>query len=269
MDDSVLRRCCKADIADLIPEREYRCQGCGDKVYKSRTRYENHLRLIHSVPIPEYRSFNCFHCPCGDCRHHQHRPGLSSFRQISQLRRHFEELHLTSSSRCSCWQGDSQRCSGQDDDSPVERSSCTKSSKSHLCGFCGKDFRSENALRRHKIRTDHRDQQENELCPKPPNARQQCAKCRRKFVRSHQCQELPCAYCGRVFYCKSALANHIRKTGHELPAGDLSFVDEMQQLISSIEDGKVRDPWLFKELSRLLPELQRLQDSDGVVGPFI
>lgn len=277
------RICTVVNRAELLPQREFRCKWCVEKVYKSRARYQGHLKHIHNIKTePGNSLFNCYHCPCGECRHHKHAPGVSGFRKMFQLRRHYQTHHLTKNYTCAFCQRDFElerdlfihRCcppntvAAEDREAP-EHVPHKEVPKSHT--KCEKEYSSQRALRQQLFRTKHKavDQQsvsqhdDKENKPKPSNGRQmqKCTQCKKKYILRHRCCEHPCHKCGRIFFCKSALEHHMKKSTHSLLVEDKLFVDEVLQLIGRIEDGTIGDPPLLKELAALLPVLQEIQET--------
>ncbi|KAH8258869.1 hypothetical protein KR038_011112 [Drosophila bunnanda] len=238
--------CTVASRAELMPQREFLCHLCFGKVYKSRARYQGHMKSIHNITTePENHLFNCYHCPCSDCRYHKHAPGVITFRDISQLRRHYQRHHMANNFSCP-----------QDRASP-EDVVHKKGPKTHR----EKKKSSQSALRlsRNKPEANQEDDKENK--PRPnEREKKKCPQCKKKYIVRHRCCEHPCQKCGRVFYCKSALELHLKKSTHSLRMEDNIFVDEILQLLSRIEDGTLRDPPLLKAFAEILPVINKIQE---------
>ncbi|KAH8286280.1 hypothetical protein KR054_005894 [Drosophila jambulina] len=273
------RSCTVANRADLLPQREFPCQWCFGKVYKSRARYHGHLKRIHHITNePDNGFFNCYHCPCSDCRYHKHAPGLVAFREIAQLRRHYQRHHMEKNVICAVCQREfklerelflhvcrwpntvtaeyEDRASLEHVQHQVDPKTHTGSKNSLLSAL---------HLFRNKPETvdKHHSNQESDKENKPwPNGRQmqKCAQCKKKYIARHRCSEHPCPKCGRVFFCKSALELHFRKSAHSLRVEDKIFVDEVLQLLISIEDGTLRDPPLLNAFAEILPVLEKIQE---------
>ncbi|KAH8322227.1 hypothetical protein KR059_008467 [Drosophila kikkawai] len=272
------RSCTVANRADLLPFREFRCQWCFGKVYKNRSRYQAHLKSVHHISSePDKSSFNCYHCPCSDCRYHQHTPGAIAFRELAQLRSHYQRSHLSKNFICTVC----QRKFGLERElflhicrRPNTVTAKQRAIPEHVPHqevpkrHDGKEYSSPSALRLYRnitkaVDQEHANQEDAKENKPSPNGRQmqKCTQCKRKYIVRHRCSEHPCPKCGRVFYCKSALELHIKRSTHSLRVEDKIFVDEVLQLLSSIEDGTICDPPLLKELAEMLPVLKEIQES--------
>ncbi|XP_020815976.1 zinc finger protein 11 [Drosophila serrata] len=219
------KRCTVVSHTELMPQREFHCQLCFGKVYKIRARYKGHLKRIHHITTePDNRLFNCYHCPCSECRFHKHAPGVIAFCEISQLRRHYQRHHMDQNTICP-----------KDRASPKEPEAVDQQ------------------------HANHEDDKENKSRPIERQMKK-CPECKKKYFFRHRCFKHPCQKCGRVFYCKSALEFHMKKSTHSLRVEDKIFVDEILQLLSSIEDGTVRDPPLLKAFAEILPVLKKIQE---------
>ncbi|XP_017093193.2 zinc finger protein 59 [Drosophila bipectinata] len=293
MDTRTAKTCIVVGLGDLVSQQEFRCQWCDKKVYKSRHYYESHLKLIHKVPVPDYRLFNCFHCPFTNCRYHQHDSGYF-LRQISHLRRHWRDQHKDATFWCKfCRKAfiseparsshvciSSKHPTVTDPKTPTNKQShestdeCVVAASEDLgkyvCSVCGKGYLYMRSLRHHKLRNNHGvdqlelKQNSNKLTLRPKN---QCAKCKRKFVHTHKCQEHLCPLCGRICFSKSALETHMKSSNHLIleiirNQSTISFLEDMEQLLRNIENGTVRDSSVLTELTNLMPVIQQLQDSE-------
>ncbi|KAH8246319.1 hypothetical protein KR032_000226 [Drosophila birchii] len=270
------RTCTAVGLPDLLPQREFHCQWCIKKVYKSRARYKGHLRSVHHITTePDNDLFNCYHCPCSDCRYHKHAPGAIAFRQIAQLRRHYQRHHMGKDLTCAVCQREFElerelflhKChrtnsvTVEDTASPGHvldqrvtntHAGMKNSSKSSLRLFRNKP---KDVIQQHANQDDDKENKSGR------NGRQmqQCIQCRKKYIVRHQCYEHPCQKCGRVFYSKSPLEHHVKKCTHRLQVEDKIFVDEVLQLLSRIEHGTLWDPPLLKAFAEILPVLEKIQ----------
>ncbi|XP_016997913.1 gastrula zinc finger protein XlCGF17.1 [Drosophila takahashii] len=239
------RRCIVPPVGDLVGQLDFRCEWCS-KVYKSLASYQKHIQYTHNIPVGEHRWFNCFHCPCTECRYHQHGTGVQVFRHIGQLRRHYQQKHMSRPFSCAACQRRfplesslaSHRCCQAKDGE-----SSSSIVKSHVCTVCKKGYQRPSTLRRH-IRSEH------------GSLKEQVHQKENAPTKQHRC-----LHCDHVFISKDTLELHV-KSRHHQKIEDECFLLEMEQLVRGIEDGTVRDASLLKELASILPELRRLQESD-------
>ncbi|XP_030385172.1 uncharacterized protein LOC115632249 [Scaptodrosophila lebanonensis] len=138
------------DIAELVPERHYRCpqDGCL-QFFGNPSHLEMHLRKRHNV-IQEREQQNdgkttVFHCPVDKCMYHVQTLGARSFTTLRLLRQHYQKMHLAKNYKCDGCQQQfllvhhlkAHRC--------VE----------HVCPVCGLTYTSKAALRTHVRRKGH------------------------------------------------------------------------------------------------------------------
>ncbi|EDW31135.1 GL20749 [Drosophila persimilis] len=135
------------NISELLPEREYRCEKCGDQVFSNHSHYQLHLRQRHKVVISK-QNFSVFHCPVERCRYHASaiaRVEGRSFSSLRLVRQHFQKIHLAKNHKCPhC----SEKFLLQRD---LDRHKCLV----HICNVCGLTYSSAAGLRTHMRRKNH------------------------------------------------------------------------------------------------------------------
>ncbi|XP_022218212.2 uncharacterized protein LOC111071269 [Drosophila obscura] len=135
------------NISELLPEREYRCEQCGDQVFSNYSHYQLHLRQRHKVVISK-PNISVFYCPVERCRYHASAIGRVEGRSFSSLRlvrQHFQKIHLAKNYKCLIC-GDKfllQR--------DLDRHKCLE----HKCPVCQLTYSSAAGLRTHMRRKNH------------------------------------------------------------------------------------------------------------------
>ncbi|KAH8369678.1 hypothetical protein KR093_000590 [Drosophila rubida] len=137
------------DVAELLPDRKYRCELCNDQVFGNQSHYQLHLRRRHKVNTTNNQAeINSYHCPVEKCIYHAARTGSRGFANLRFLRQHYQKIHMLKEFKCN-------ECN--------ETFLLERHLKKHQCcsvypcAVCGLTYSSKASLQTHMRRKGHLD----------------------------------------------------------------------------------------------------------------
>ncbi|KAH8307410.1 hypothetical protein KR044_011495 [Drosophila immigrans] len=137
------------DVAQLLPERQYRCELCSDQVFGNQSHYQLHLRRRHKLNTTNNQTdITSYHCPVEKCVYHADRPGSRGFANLRFLRQHYQKIHMPKEFKC-------RECNETFLlERHLEKHQCCSV---YPCAICGLTYSSKASLQTHMRRKGHLD----------------------------------------------------------------------------------------------------------------
>lgn len=135
------------DVAELLPERQYRCEHCSDQVFGNQSHYQLHLRRRHKLNATSHQAdVSSYHCPVDKCVYHADREGGRGFANLRFLRQHYQKIHMTKEYKCN-------ECNETFLlERHLEKHQCCAV---YSCAVCGLTYTSKASLQTHMRRKNH------------------------------------------------------------------------------------------------------------------